>query len=99
MLNGEILRNIAIQDGFLSVVELISFFKKTHSLPFDGQIINWWYMTRIKSDTWDSGNSMTRFHEVIRICETCNGEGKLYSDEDYIRCETCDGEGAVVFYE
>ena len=40
-LYGEILRNIAIQDGFLSVVELISFFKKTHSLPFNGQIINW----------------------------------------------------------
>src|SRR3990167_9791021 len=40
-LYGEILRNIAIQDGFLNTVELISFFKKTHTLPFDGQIINW----------------------------------------------------------
>ena len=52
-------------------------------------------MTRIKSDTWDSGNSMTRFHEIVKECETCNGKG-IIDDEE---CNECDGEGRVVFYE
>ena len=52
-------------------------------------------MTRIKSDTWDSGNHLTRFREIVRVCETCNGEGEIDDEE----CKECDGEGEIIFYE
>ena len=53
------------------------------------------FMTRIKSDTWDSGNSMTRFHEVIEKCENCNGEGIINGEE----CPECNGEGEIIYDE
>ena len=52
-------------------------------------------MTRIKSDTWDNGNSMTRFYEDYIRCETCNGEG-IIDDEE---CKECNGEWEIISYE
>ena len=52
-------------------------------------------MTKFISDTWDNGNHLTRFKEVIRVCETCNGEG-ITDDEE---CKECDGEGDIVYNE
>lgn len=59
-------------------------------------------MRRIRSDTWDSGNSMTRFYEVIRECETCHGEGKIINPEvegGKEICPDCKRDGEVTIYE
>lgn len=53
-------------------------------------------MRKIESDTWDSGNSLTRFYEVIRECETCHGEGNIPNPEERGRteiCPDCNGQG------
>lgn len=59
-------------------------------------------MRRIKSDTWDSGNSMTRFCEVIRECEDCHGEGEIPNPEaegGRETCPDCKGDKEVIYYE
>jgi len=60
-------------------------------------------MTRIKSDTWDSGNRLTRFHEVVKVCEVCEGKGYLMSpdegNDEYVTCSECDGKGEIVYDE
>lgn len=38
------------------------------------------------SDTWDSGNRLTRFHEENIKCEKCDGKGYIDYDDNL-----CDG--------
>jgi len=40
-LNGHQVHALAVSDGFDGVCEFKAFFKKTHGLPFIGQLIKW----------------------------------------------------------
>ena len=48
------------------------------------------------SDTWDSGNHLTRFREIVKECVACEGTG-YYEDNNI--CKECDGKGEIVYNE
>jgi len=53
------------------------------------------------SDTWDSGNYLTRFVEVWEDCPDCGGEGVVEVENEEgevveVECETCLGTGEVM---
>ena len=60
-------------------------------------------ISRYRSDAWDSGNSMTRFHEALYECGTCNGSGQVEDEESeeghFIECPECEGDGTLIYYE
>lgn len=41
MLSSSEIRHLAQVDGFSNADEMINWFQKTHSLPFEGQLIRW----------------------------------------------------------
>lgn len=53
-------------------------------------------MMRYRSDTWDSGNSQTRFYEEWYTCPICDGH-KFTMDKKGNEevCEYCKGNGCV----
>ena len=71
-------------------------------------------MTRIRSDTWDSGNSMTRFYECEDVCNKCDENGTVVCPEcegnpqpefncgctnGRIVCPECSGTKKLFWYE
>ena len=50
-------------------------------------------MIRIKSDCWDSGNSLTRFFEYVWHCSICGGRVVSYNTTDEI-CPACKEQAA-----
>lgn len=60
-------------------------------------------ISRYRSDAWDEGNSLTRFHEAIYECGTCSGSGQVEDEESeeprLIECPECEGAGELVCYE
>lgn len=58
-------------------------------------------MKTYKSDAWDEGNRLTRFHEIMRKCENCSGTGEVFDDDEgkAIECSECCGYGKLMYYE
>lgn len=55
-------------------------------------------MRAYRADVWCSGNSLTRYVEIISECEDCQGAGVVTVDGVLIDCEACGGSGEVRSY-
>ncbi len=59
-------------------------------------------MRSVRADAWDEGNYLTRFYEILCICDWCDGEGKLVdeeSDTGFRTCPECEGSGTQIKYK